>query len=272
MVEGLRKIGVCVTYNPRRLADVGSAVVVPGGFSALKQAIGLKREGYLHRLLAGTNLVDFPSERKELICAEEIDLLLVPGSWFRDNFIADSPELKDKVLLWPAGVDTERWKPGLGRKEKRVLFYEKHSAGPVGPIKPYQKIVESKGYQTSHLIYGSYTPADYLFELQRCSLVVGFVINESQGIAWAEAWSADVPTLLENQGMRTYKGRTYKTSAAPYLTAQTGMFFKNLDEFERAFEYWEENQAQFTPRKWVLENMSDEVCAQRLCELAQVCS
>jgi hypothetical protein len=101
-------------------------------------------------------------------------------------------------------------------------------------------------------------------------VLIGFVLNESQGIAWAEAWSVDVPTLLWKQDYVTYKGRTYRSSTAPYLTPQTGVFFQSLTEFEKVFEDWDNNRNQFHPRQWVLENMSDEVRTRALCGLAQL--
>ena len=272
MVEGLQKIGIPFSYNPSKLAEVGEVVVAPGGFAALHQAIQWKRKGFIRRLLAGTNLVDFPSECRKLMCAEEIDLLLVPADWVRDNFIADCPELRGRVISWPAGVDTAYWHPGAGKSQKRCLIYEKQLAGRerVGPVSDYVRIIEERGYQTSLIQYGTYMPDYYLRALRRSCALIGFVLNETQGIAWAEAWSANVPTLLWNQAFVNYKRRTYPASTAPYLTSRTGLFFTSLTEFEAVFEQWSKNRDLFHPRQWVIENMSDEVCARRLCTLADI--
>jgi hypothetical protein len=272
MVEGLQKIGVHSNYNPKRLDEVGDVVVVSGGFDGLRQAIGWKKTGHIRRLLAGTNLVDFPSEQRELMCAKEIDLLIVPCDWFRDNFITDCPELQGRVTSWPAGVDVTYWRPEPRGCEDQVLIYEKQIIGrePVGPVADYVPIIEKRGYRVKLLKYGAYLPDQYLDMLQRSCVLMGFVLNETQGIAWAEAWSVNVPTLLWNQDYVTFKGRTYRASTAPYLTPQTGLFFTSLAEFEIVFERWNNSRNQFHPRQWVLENMSDEVCAKRLCNLAGI--
>jgi hypothetical protein len=271
MVEGLQKIGVRSNYNPRTLNEVGEAVVVPGGFDALRQAIGWKRVGHIRRLLAGTNLVDFPSEQRELMCAEEIDLLIVPGDWVRDNFITDSPELRDRVLSWPAGIDVEYWSPSaVAKKSRMALIYDKPKRGPVVSVADYAALVEKRGFQASIMKYGQYMPEEYLNMLRQSCVLIGFTPDESQGIAWVEAWAAGVPTLLWNQDYVTYKGRTYRASTAPYLTPQTGLFFHSLAEFEMVFDQWNNSQDQFRPRQWVLENMSDEACAKRLCKLANI--
>jgi hypothetical protein len=115
--------------------------------------------------------------------------------------------------------------------------------------------------------YGSYFPHEYRNALRRACLVIGFSLKESQGIAWVEAWSVDVPTLLWNQDYITYKGRRFRCSTGPYLTEHTGVFFYGLKGFAAAFELWEQTRDKFRPRPWVLENMSDEVRARALCEL-----
>ena len=112
--------------------------------------------------------------------------------------------------------------------------------------------------------YGTFNQHQYLQMLQQSCLMLGFVVDESQGIAWAEAWSADVPTLLWKNTYNGYQGRCYKTSTAPFLRPQNGLFFDDLEDFKTQFNYWQTNREQFTPRAWTLANMSDEVCADLL--------
>lgn len=271
MVEGLQKIGIRSNYNPKNLKEVAEVVVVPGGFHALRQAIGWKQTGYIRTLLAGPNLVDFPSENRQLMCASEIDVLIVPGNWVVDNFISDRPELRGRVKYWPSGVDTNYWFPSsLAKEPNKVLIYDKPKRGPVCLIDDYARFIEGKNYHVDILYYGQYIPNDYLEMLRKCSVMIGFSPDESQGIAWAEAWSVNVPTLLWNQDYVTFKGRTYRASTSPYLTSKTGMFFYSFLDFEKVFEYWVNNWDQFHPRDWVIENMSDEVCAKNLCKLANI--
>jgi len=94
--------------------------------------------------------------------------------------------------------------------------------------------------------------------------MLGFVVCESQGLAWAEAWSSDVPTLILKRTSNVLQGRVYKNSSAPYLCSENGLFFDDFEDFKNKFKYWEGHREQFSPRAWVLENMSDEACAKRL--------
>jgi hypothetical protein len=270
VVEGLQKIGVRVTYNPRKLSALGEVVFVPSGFDALGQAIHMKRSGYLKKLLAGPNLVEFPSDRRDLITAPEIDVYLTTDDSTRDLYVEDCPELSGRCQPWPAGVDTGYWQPAVTRADRHtVLLFIKPDNGPVDPQIIATRL-EQLGYQVEIIRYGSYTHGQYLQALRQAQIMVGFSRSESQGIAWAEAWSADVPTLIVRNEVTTRRHKTYKSSTAPYLSSQTGRFFNDLSDFETVFDYWKKNRDKFNPRQWVVDNLSDERCAQELCKLAGI--
>ena len=79
----------------------------------------------------------------------------------------------------------------------------------------------------------------------------------------------DVPTLVWNKSdNHTYLGITYNnTSSAPYLTNKTGLFWKNIDEFTNLISNIETEFSKFSPRKWILANMTDTKCAKKIVEL-----
>jgi hypothetical protein len=101
--------------------------------------------------------------------------------------------------------------------------------------------------------------------------MVGFVTDESQGIAWAEAWATDVPTFLWENNQHLYNGRKYTCTTAPYLNNQNGVFFNDLEDFKHKIKSWINNDYNLTPRKWCVENMSDEVCAKNLINIINQC-
>lgn len=276
-VEGLRKAGVASNYNPRAPRDLSDVVVVLSGLAALRQALALRRSGEIRRLLAGPNLVDFPSDAKELLCAPEVDLCVTPGPLTCRIYVEDCPELDGRCAAWPAGVDTDYWSPfgAHGRDGKLVVLYDKQTNGLTDPVEPYAAFLQNRGYDVAVVTYGDYAQESYRDVLRRCRLLIGFSAAESQGIAWSEAWSTDVPTLIWHKSRHTFRhprsqGRTFETSPAPYLSEATGRFFKDREDFARVFADWEAGRLALAPRQWVLENLSDEVCARRLCELAGI--
>ena len=270
LVEGLAKINADANYNPRSYNRIGETVLVLSGIPALKQAIQLKRKGYIKKLLAGPNMVEFPSDHNGLAASPEVDQYVVNCDWAKVLYEQDCPSLAGRCIIWPAGVDAEYWKPDPTKQRDTILIYEKQRKGPVGPVGPYKQWMEQQGYKVEIIKCGEYTLAEFLTALQRSQLMVGFVLDESQGIAWAEAWSADVPTLIWRNERNVVRGRAYDCTTAPFLTAENGLYFDNLEHFKIVFRQWTETKSLFRPRPWLLENMSDEVCAQMLCQLAGV--
>lgn len=266
LVEGLRKINASFNYNPLHPSLVAETVIVLSGIGALRQAIKFKRRGLIKKLFAGPNIVVFSSDEDSVLASPAIDCVITPCDWVIDIYVEDNPSLRGRCFAWPAGVDTNYWHPSLAAKRDLVLIFDKQNKGPVGPVAPYADYLRGLGWAVEVIEYGSFTHDQYLQLLQRSCLMLGFVTDESQGIAWAEAWSTDVPTLLWENTSHVYRGRQYHCSTAPYLRPQNGLFFSDLEDFKDQYGYWESHRDQFAPRSWVLENMSDEVSASILYE------
>lgn len=273
LVEGLRSLRAPFNYNPSKLNDVAETVLVLSGVSALRQALDWKRRGLIRRLLAGPNVVDFPTDHGALICAPEVDLCVTPSPMTKDVYLADAPGLAGRCESWPAGVDAAFWSPLAGSGRGTVVIYDKPTQGPIASAGPYETWLREEGWGTERIVYGRYSRESYLGALRRAALLVGFTAAESQGLAWAEAWSVDVPTLLWRKDRHAFahprKGLlAARTSPAPYLTPSTGALFSDLEGFKALFRSWRAGTSVFSPRAWVLSNMTDEVCAMRLWNLA----
>lgn len=265
LVDGLRQTGIEFTLNPSTMRKCADTVIVLAGVAALDQAIRLKRAGKISFLLAGPNILEYPSDHNALIASPEVDVCVVPSDWVLDLYEADCPALKGRVAVWPAGVDTAIWSPDRPPEERPlILFYEKLRKGPIDPIEPYVEYVQSLGFETDIIRAGAYSVDEYRTALRRSALMVGFVVDESQGLAWAEAWSCDVTTLLWKSTYNPYQTKPYSCSSAPYLTEENGEFFEDLENFKLVFQAWESQRDRFSPREWTLAHMSDSICAELL--------
>ena len=266
IVEGLQKIKILSNYNPTELNQLSQSVVVVSGISALKQMILLKQQGYIKCLIAGPNILNDVSSERDILSAPEIDRYIThaPVCSLIKRIV---PALSSRCVAWASGVDCDYWTPDLTLKRDQILIYSKQNKGPTDSLDKYAQWLIAKGYEVSYVNYGSYSPEDYKNLLQKACLMIGFSRDESQGIAWAEAWACDVPTLFRKHNESVYLGVQYDGSVAPYLTEQTGRYFQDLNSFINIFEKWELNDFFFKPRQWCLDNMSDEVCSQNLLEI-----
>lgn len=259
LAEGLQKINVEYALNPFFIKPE-DVVIVLAGIKTLEQAVKLKRSGKIKKLLAGPNVIVFSSDANNLIASPEVDLCIVPSDWTKNLYLSENSSLQNRIFSWPAGVDTNYWKPSDAERNI-VTFFEKPNKSPIPDTIAYKAYLKEMGYKVVSLIYGEFTHVEYLKILQSSSFLVGFVSNESQGIAWTEAWSCDVPTFLWRNTKDSYKGKSFECSTAPYLTSQNGLFFDDFNQFQLIIEKFRIGHTLFSPRKWVIENMSDEVVA-----------
>jgi glycosyltransferase involved in cell wall biosynthesis len=272
-MRGLAALELEYEINPKRL-DSADVVGVLSDLDALSEAIQWRRAGERRRLLAGPNLVVLPSDARPLMTAPEIDVCIVPSQWVARLYEEDAPELRGRIAVWPAGVDAEYWKPDPLRvtHDRRALVYLKQLPGQRNAedllIRSAEGALERAGFAVTTVSYGSFAPDEYLELLRAVDLLVLFSPTESQGLALAEAWSVDVPTLVWAQAQLTYKGRLYQTSSAPFLSSRTGVVFNDSDALERLLEDWTELRTAFGPRAWVLEHMTDAKCARAYWDLA----
>lgn len=272
LVEGLSKEKLPFNYNPRSIRSLSKTVVVLAGIRTLAQAIELKKKGHIHRLYAGPNIVVFSSDSDSILASPEIDGVIAPSDWVVQMYIDDESTLEGRCLKWPAGVDTDYWKPQQNQSKDQILIYEKPNRLPSYIREQFSEHLRSRGHKVSALSYGSYTHEEYLSALRKSKLMIGFGSDsESQGLAWAEAWSTNVPTLIWGNTVNVYRGKTYQCSTAPYLCSATGEFFLDLDQFKEQINAWENGIYNFSPRAWVLENMSDEICARHLYRNVTTC-
>jgi hypothetical protein len=235
---------------------------VPANYEALLYAIKLKKQGIIENLIAGPNLAVFPSEITALPDNGLIDMYLQPSEWVIHLWRKIDPLFPIPLQAWYAGVDTTFWVPPLGKKnENTILIYKKHV--PDDFFLSVTHILEQRGYSLEVIVYGSYTQKQYLEALQRNALLIHLTESESQGISLAEAWSTDTPTLVWNPQKLVYGNSIYtESSSAPYLTEQTGHFFKTPNDLAALIESY--TPSTYSPRSWCTEHMSDKICADKL--------
>jgi hypothetical protein len=309
-LRGLQLVGhERFTFNPPNASLYGDVIWALGGAGACAAAGDAKRS----RPPGETFVVLGPNLQDVQACAAEAapDLFIVPSLWVRQlaelgqlpgfGSVLDYPS--HPIIASPAGVDTEFWKPSTpwpSRRRRRIVLYDKSvvsdgsiSSSFVGEV---EDILLASGRQLDVVRYGfeseGYTVEDFRAVLDESIVAVFLSKSESQGLALAEAWAMDVPTLvwqgpdqLAHSGSAPpparHAGAHVPTDAAPYLTNETGLRFASLDELPALLAKVESAHVEavgdgaaparaasmlrhgadlprFRPRDWVLRYMSDE--------------
>lgn len=267
VVEGLRAIRADFNFNPSRPSDLARVVYAPAN-EALRQAAELKRQGRIDYLVAGPVNALFADECDGILLMPEIDRLIVAHEWQAD-FVRDVPAVLAKCRACPCGVDAEWWKPtGRANTNTAVVYWK---SGDEAFCEQVERVVRACGLEprrvrSLHGEHAMFHPADYRQLLDRSGIGVFLSAFETQGLALAEAWSMDVPTVVwDPRGEAMWRGRRFESrSSAPYLTPATGRMWRTVDELEPVLRGALAERSACRPREWVLANMTDAICSASL--------
>lgn len=257
LIRGLDALKIEYKVNP--LFNVGETIVVLSGSEALKDAIKLKKSGKIKKLIAGPNIFFSPLDENSLICDDEVDIVLVPSPWTSDLWASIAPNIKDKLRVWPAGVEIKESSTRLGLP----IIYNKLKNIEI--VKNIEMHLKNKGLMPQVFNYGSFKQSDFFESLKTAPFMIYLSDSESQGLAIQEAWAHDVPTFILRSNGFSAKGIEWEDPKinAPYLNDELGFFFENIKEIDTLID----KASEVHPIKYCKENLSDVACAKKLLEL-----
>lgn len=257
LIRGLKESGVSFSLDELKPAE---NVVVLSGVSALKRMVEAKKAGLIKKLIAGPNIVVDPKDVSGVICDEVIDIILTPSSWTAAYWKSSAPEIAEKIRVWPAGVSINQ----ASTKTGQIVIYDKMLDHDL-----LQKVkLEVEKYSSKPALiftYGSFKRAEYIKALKTAPAMIYLSRSESQGLALFEAWSHDVPTIVNRSETWQTKDHVWKSPLinAPYLNDHLGYIFESPSDIERLLEKVKD----IHPKSFCDQNFSDTVSARKLLEL-----
>jgi hypothetical protein len=266
LVEGFRKNNISFIYN--RLTTTHSEyVVVLSNVIALRQCIKLKKLGLIKVLFAGPNICNSPSDHNYILTNKYIDKIIIPSKWVSDYYCQISSKFSNRLLIWPAGVDEMYWIPNKYDyfERDKILLYKKRINDDMRIV--FDSIVnffQINNISYNVIEYGTFTQDEYLDLLRNSKLMIGFSKWESQGIAWSEAWSVNVPTFIYKVDSTIIDNIKLYISSAPYLSETSGLYFNGFTDFKNKFNEFENRNLEFNPRNYVYKNLTDVACSKIL--------
>lgn len=268
LCAGLDRIGTPYRVNDYRYARRNpSARVCIVGKPHVLDAVPWKNP-----ILFGAAGYSHPVDDPHLLERLPVRRILVPGPWMKAMC---QPYWGAAVESWPVGIDTDIWRPSApGKKAIDVLLYDKvrwdHDAFETSLIEPIRLVLREQGRSFMEIRYGSYREEDFLNALSRCRTMIFLCEHETQGIAYQQALSCDVPILAWDRG-GTWRDPAYfpdkvnfePVTSVPYWDERCGQCFPDTSSFGTQWKvFWESaNAGRFTPREYVLENLTLESCA-----------
>jgi hypothetical protein len=226
------------------------------------------------KFIFGPHFSIFPEEKIGIIKGNN-SVYIQPSNWVKqlwsDNtkYAHISRGLTIKTL--PFGVDSDKYckNNNIVEKQQVFIYFKQRNPSELELIKNY---LDKKNIIYKIFNYNErYEENDYLNYLHNSSYGIWVGRHESQGFALEEALSCDVPLLVWNvKSMNQEYGSSYDDipgSSIPYWDERCGEYFTDIDDLEHLHTKLLNNIHNYKPREFILENLSIEVCENKLFNL-----
>ena len=206
----------------------------------------------------GQFLIDSPSYYNRLI---------VPSQWVKDLIVSKLGLNEDKISVWAVGINESNLNKNV--KYDCLVYYKRRGEEELQIV---QEFLSSKQLTYNIISYGNYSESD--LELMASQSRFCFLLDgtESQGIAMQEIMSANVPLFVWDVSEWNDLGEDYRVPATsvPYWDSSCGERFFNQNEMEEAFDKFYAKIGEYTPEKFIKNNLSYECSVKNLLEILNV--
>lgn len=188
--------------------------------------------------------------------------IVVPGQSVYLSFIEQGFD-KEKLIIWPVGI--KEINVDRSGTEKFLVYHKQRSNEDLQEILSF---LDEKEYEYEVLRYGSYSQEQFYRCLQECSRAIIVGRPETQGIAYQEMMSSDMPLLIwDNMEWYDYDvPEAYQKNPAPtsahYFSEECGEKFYSKDGLPEVFEKF--MSTNYSPKGYVKRELSYEVSVKKL--------
>ena len=190
--------------------------------------------------------------------------IIVPCISTKISFI-DQGFVENKISIWAVGIKDIN----ISRTGNKFLVYLKERSEE--DLNFVIEFLNNNNYEYEILRYGSYTQDQFYSCLESCSRAIIVGRPETQGIAYQEMMSSNMPLLLwdvnewYDPGTPEPYANYPKPTLAHYFSDECGLKFYSKEEFEEAFDIFV--NATYTPKDYVIRELSYPVSVKRLLSL-----
>lgn len=269
LMRGLDKLNI-----PYRFNDYTYAAKHPDELiGVIGKTFLLSEKKFKNPILFGASVFSHPLEAPDLLKEHpNIKKILVPGEWMKKMF---EPYYGNLIESWPVGIDTGKWNPAI--KQQPVydfLIYDKirwnHNEVEEKLIRPVRHTLEGKQLSYTSIVYGQYTHDELLDKVGKSKAVIFLCEHETQGLAYQQILATNTPVLAYDlqeywvdPAFYPHRVKFGPVSSVPYWDERCGMKFNSAIAFDEVLDQFMSNlnQGNFSPRAYILENLSLESCA-----------
>lgn len=229
------------------------------------------------KFIFGPHFSVFPEMKmmKSIMSNRKNVVYVQPSDWARDVWRYSTVCQGIRIETLPFGVDTCRFNQVRPIDQRtHVFIYFKHRH----PMELDMMQQFLKHHNIKYKLFScneKYDESDYLNFLHLSKFGIWIGTHESQGFALEEALSCNVPLLVWNvTSMNQYHGKKYpniKATTIPYWDNTCGEYFTQMSQIDDTFNTFMNNlnDNAYTPRKYILENISMSKCKEKFEDLVK---
>lgn len=271
LCAGLDKLGISYRVNDYRYIErhLDELACIIGKPHVLDKA------SWRNPIIFGAAVHSHPFSDPDLLRRLPVRRILVPGEWMRQMW---EPHYGNTVVAWPVGIDTESWKPDSEtEKTFDFLLYDKvlweHQNYEHTLLEPIRHELHHRRFRYSELRYGYYHEEAFRELLRKCRAMIFLCEHETQGIAYQQSLACGVPILAWDRGGYWQDPEFYPhqvkfgpVTSVPYWDERCGRKFVDAADFPEGLDHFWECRTQYSPREYVLQNLTLEICARQYLE------
>jgi len=225
------------------------------------------------KFIFGPHFSVFPEKNHMDIIKGNNVIYIQPGDWARDVWKYNPLCKNIKVESIPFGVDTDKFNEILSFEKRTSVFLYYKERNPV-ELTFVLNFLEKLNINVRVFGYTSkYNEEDYINYLHNSRFGIWLGRHESQGFALEEALSCNVPLFVwDVTSMNQEYGSKYSdipATSIPYWDNRCGESFTTISEIQDKFQIFMDNLTSYKPREYILENLSMNVCENKLINIIQ---
>jgi hypothetical protein len=209
-------------------------------------------------LFIGPNIVDIPPYCPALMDYNNYVTSIVPSPWVKSLHTKWLPE--NKVTVWPAGIDYNRWCESKQPIEQEFMIYFKNRSR--ADLALVTSFLDSKKIKYIIVEYGTFNQDQFFDKISKSRY--GLVIDgtETQGMAIAEMMSCNLPLLVWDVKKTN---DPFPPTSIPYFDETCGEVFYDILDMPVTLDKF--LQGSYEPREYILKNCNYITQAKKILEI-----
>jgi glycosyltransferase involved in cell wall biosynthesis len=222
------------------------------------------------KFIFGPHFSVFPDNRLQSINnINNNSVYIQPSEWVCQLWKNYNVETNILIKAFPFPVEVEKFCPIQKSRNEVFIYFKRRKHEELEYVKQF---LNNKNITYKIFDYvQKYSEEDYLKCLQNAKYGIIIDAHESQGFAIEEALSCNVPLVVWNVSIMSQEyGSNYSNipcTSISYWDERCGEYFYKLEEFETTYNKFINKLETYSPREYIMENLSPQKCGQRFIEL-----